>query len=132
MGRLTTETGGASYAETLNDGMGLIRTHTGPGEGVLAIDLCNPFNYLLDRPSPRGGMASAGYHVTFSETAHVSADRYFGEARWVLVRKYSKSAEDFPIEDYLIQGILRVYGPALEQRFRPVAETSHWVLWRRR
>jgi hypothetical protein len=131
MGRLTTETGGAAYAETLNDGMDLIRTHAGPSEGALAIDLCNPFNYLLGRPSPRGGMASAGYHVTFSETAHPSADRYFGEARWVLVRKYSKSAEDFPIEDYLIQGILRVYGPALEQRFRPVAETGHWVLWRR-
>jgi hypothetical protein len=50
----------------------------------------------------------------------------------VLVRKYSQAAGDFPIEDYFIQGLLRVYGPALQQRFRPVAETGHWILWRRK
>ena len=129
---LTTETGGAAYAEALNDGLDLIRTHTEAGDGVMTIDQFNPFNYLLDRPTPRGGMATASYNMTFSDAAHPSAGRFFGDARWVLVRKYSQAAGDFPIEDYFIQGLLRVYGPALQQRFRPVAETGHWILWRRK
>ncbi|MGB7759913.1 MAG: hypothetical protein WBL61_08795 [Bryobacteraceae bacterium] len=130
-GAMTSETGGPAYVEALNDGLDLIRARTEPGAGVLTIDQFNPFNYLLDRPSPRGGMAAASYKNFFSDAAHPSAGRYFGDARYVLVRKYSQSVQDFPTEDYLIQGLLRIYRPALEQRFRPVAETGHWSLWRR-
>jgi hypothetical protein len=132
MARLTTETGGTAYVEAMNDGLNLIRAHTGARDGVLTIDEFNPFNYLLDRPTPRGGMASATYNYMFSDAKHPSADRFFGDAQWVIERKYSRAAEDFPIEDYWVQGLLRVYGPALEQRFRPVEETGHWVLWRRK
>ncbi|MGA2038315.1 MAG: hypothetical protein ABSH42_03480 [Bryobacteraceae bacterium] len=132
LANLTTETGGPAYAETLNDGMDLIRTHAAPGEGVLAIDQFNPFNYLLDRPTPRGGMAIATYYMAFTETAHPSDDRYFGDARWALVRKYSRTAQDFPIEDFEIHGLVKTYQPGLEQRFRLVEETGHWSLWRRK
>ena len=118
--------------ESLNDGLNLIRAHTGAADGVLTIDAFNPFNYLLDRRTPWGGMAAAGYNYTFSDAKHPSADRFFGDAQWVIERKYSRAAEDFPIEDYWVQGLLRVYGPALERRFRPVEETGHWVLWRRK
>jgi hypothetical protein len=128
---LTTETGGPAYAETLNDGMDLIRTYTAPGEGVLAIDQFNPFNYLLDRPTPRGGMAIATYFMAFNATAHPSDDRYFGDAGWALVRKYSRTAQDFSIEDFEIHGLVETYRPGLERRFHRVAETVHWELWRR-
>ncbi|HEY1219421.1 MAG TPA: hypothetical protein VGF03_10820 [Bryobacteraceae bacterium] len=129
---MTSETGGPAYVEVLNDGLELIRTRAEPGVGVMTIDVLNPFNYLLSRPSPRGGMATAVYHLTFSDAAHPSAERFFGDARYVLVRKYSQAVQDFPIEDYLIQGLLRTYQPALEQRFRLVEETGHWSLWRRK
>ena len=129
---MTSESGGAAYVEALNDGLELIRTRTEAGAGVSTIDMFNPFNYLLDRASPRGGMAAAAYNYAFSDAAHPSGEHFFGDARYVLVRKYSKSAQDFPIEDYHIQGLLRTYQPALEQRFRFVEETRHWMLWRRK
>ncbi len=129
---MTSESGGPPYLEALNDGLELIRARTAAGAGVLTIDMFNPFNYLLGRPSPRGGMAAAAYNYAFSDAEHPSAERFFGNAQYVLVRKYSRAAADFPIEDYHIQGLLRTYGPALEERFRPVAETGHWVLWRRK
>jgi len=129
---MTSESGGPAYVEALNDGLELIRTRTEAGAGVSTIDMFNPFNYLLDRPSPRGGMAAAAYNYAFSDAAHPSADRFFGDAQYVLVRKYSRSAQDFPIENYHIQGLLRTYQPMLEQRFRPVEETGHWTLWRRK
>jgi len=129
---MTSESGGPPYAEALNDGLDLIRTRTEPGAGVATIDMFNPFNYLLARPSPRGGMAAAAYNYAFSDAAHPSGERFFGDARYVLVRKYSKSAQDFPIEDYHVEGLLRTYQPTLDQHFRFIEETGHWILWRRK
>jgi len=129
---MTSETGGPAYVEALNDGLRLIRAHAGAGEGVMTMDTLNPFNYLLNRPSPRGGMASAYYSLVFSDRAHPSAERFFGDARYVLLRKYSKTVEDAPIEEYLLDGLRRVYGPALEERFVPVEETAHWIFYRRK
>jgi hypothetical protein len=128
----TSETGGADYVEALNDGLELIRKHTAARDGVMTIDEFNPFDYLLDRPTPEGGMAVAVYDYTFSATAHPSAARFFGDARWVLVRKYGRTFGDFHGEDSEIQSLLRTYRPEFEQRFQPVAETGHWVLWHRK
>ena len=132
MARLTTETGGTAYVEALNDGLNLIRAHAGAADGVLTIDEFNPFNYLLDRRTPRGGMAAVAYNYVYSDAKHPSADRFFGDARWVMERKYSRSADDFVGENFFIWGALHVYGTELERRFRPVAETGHWALWRRK
>lgn len=129
---MTSESGGPAYVEALNDGLDLIRTRTEVGAGVLTIDMFNPFNYLLERPSPVGGMAAASYNMVFSDAEHPSGERFFGDTRYVLMRKYSKAAQDFPIEDYHIQGLLRTYGPMLDRRFRVVEETRHWILWRRK
>jgi hypothetical protein len=129
---MTSESGGPAYAEVLNDGLELIRTRTEPGAGVTTIDMFNPFNYLLGRPSPRGGMAAAAYNYAFSDAAHPGGDRFFGDARYVLVRKYNKSAGDFAIENYHIQGLLRTYQPVLDRDFVPIQETTHWTLWRRK
>lgn len=128
----TSETGGTDYVEALNDGLDLIRTRTAAGDGVMTIDEYNPFDYLLDRPTPVGGMAIAAFDYTFSAAAHPSAARFFGDARWVLVRKYGKTFEDFPGEDSAIQSLVRIYRPEFEQRFQPVEETGHWVLWHRK
>jgi len=127
----TSETGGAGYVEALNDGLDLLRSRTPAGEGVLTIDEFNPFNYLLDRPTPWGGMAVPVYNYTFSDAAHPTAARFFGDARWVLVRKYNRAFEDFQAEDLSIQNLLRTYRPEFERGFHPVAETGHWVLWHR-
>ena len=127
-----TETGGPAYVRTINDGLALLRRHTGPRDGVLTIDMMNPFNYLLDRPSPTGGLAAGAFNYVISDAAHPSPGRWAGNARYVLVRKYSRDVKDYPIENHHIDGIRRIYQPLLDQRFELIEETGHWLLYRKR
>ena len=124
-----TETGGPAYVRAVNDGLALLRRHTGPRDGVLTVDMMNPFNYLLDRPSPTGGLAAGAYNYVISDAAHPSGERWAGNARYVLVRKYDPGLKDYGIENYHIDGIRRIYQPTLDQRFRLLEETSHWILY---
>jgi hypothetical protein len=126
---LTTETGGPAYVWALNDGLELLRRRTSAADGVLAIDMFNPFNYLLGRHSPRGGMAAAAYNYIFSDAVHPTEARFFGDARCVMVRKYSRDAGDFGTEQYHIEGLYRTYRAALEERFTLLEETPHWRLY---
>lgn len=125
-----TETTGADYVEALTDGLALLRRHSGNLDGVLTFDEFNPFNYLLDRPSPRGGFAAAAYNYIFSDAAHPTAERFFGNTRYVMVRKYESENPISP-EANDVLGLMRIYGSALQSHFTIVEETEHWVLWRR-
>jgi hypothetical protein len=127
-----TETGGPAYVRAINDGLALLRRRTGPHDGVLTIDMMNPFNYLLDRPSPTGGLAAGAYNYVISDVAHPSGDRWVGSARYVMVRKYSHEVKDFAVENYHVDGIRRIYQPILDERFRVLDETDHWILYVRR
>jgi hypothetical protein len=129
---MTSETGGRGYVDALNDGMDLIRRDTEINAGALAMDMFDPFNYLLDRHPPRGGIAAAAYNYTFSDAVRPSDSQFFGDARYVMVRKYNAAAQDYEIEAYHLRGLERIYGPALRERFRLVEETAHWSLWQRR
>jgi hypothetical protein len=126
---VTTDTGGPAYQVVLADGISLLIRHTGSQDGVLAMDMLNPFNYLLRRPSPLGGMASATWNYQFSEQAHIPPDIYFGNARFVMQRKYDPKAGDYAIENPNIAGLEQLYGPTLLQRYRLIEETSHWRLY---
>jgi hypothetical protein len=131
-----TETTGAEYVEAVDDGLGLIRRHSTPRDGVLTFDEFNPFNYLLDRPSPTGGFAAAAYNYIFSDAAHPSAERFFGNTRYLMVRKYKKANPDaiendkIEVED--VRALMRIYGRMLQSWYFPVEETDHWVLWEKR
>jgi hypothetical protein len=129
-GSMKTSIMGAEYVEALNDGMALLRRHTGPQDGVLTFDEFNPFNYLLDRPSPRGGFAATAYNYVFCDAAHPTAERFFGDAPYIMVRKYTKQGQD-SVEWGNVLGLMRIYGSALRSHFTAVEETDHWVLWHR-
>lgn len=122
---------GAQYVEAVNDGLELIRRHSGARDGVMTFDEFNPFNYLLDRPSPRGGIAAAAYNYIFSDAAHPTAERFLGDAPYVMVRKYRSDGSDVTENDNVV-ALMRIYGPALQAQFSVVEETEHWVLWRRK
>jgi hypothetical protein len=130
IGERQTETAGAGYVAALNDGVALLRRHSGDRDGVLTFDEFNPFNYLLDRPSPRGGLAAAAYNYIFSDKAHPTAERFFGDTPYVLVRKYKQDGRDM-LESSDVDALMRLYGPALRSHFAMVEETEHWALWRR-
>jgi hypothetical protein len=124
-----TEITGANYVESLNDGIDLLRRHSNR-EGVLTFDEFNPFNYLLDRPSPRGGIAAAAYDYVFCDAAHPTAERFFGNTNYIMVRKYRNPETDV-LETRDVAGLMLIYGSDLRSQFSVVEETEHWVLWRR-
>jgi hypothetical protein len=126
---VTTETGGPGYVVALNDGLDLLRRHTGPRDGVLTLDMFNPFNYLLGRPSPRGGLAAAAFNLVASDRAHPSPERFFGDAKFVMERKYSRSVGDYDIEVVHIERFKRLYQGLLQERFSLIAESEHWLLY---
>ncbi|MCX6627562.1 MAG: hypothetical protein NTW28_08035, partial [Candidatus Solibacter sp.] len=117
------------YVHAINDGLALLRRNTGARDGVLAMDMMNPFNYLLDRPSPTGGLAAGAYNYVVSDAAHPSDERWAGNARYVLVRKYSRGMKDYSVENFHIDGIRRIYQPLLDRRFQVLGETDHWLLY---
>lgn len=127
-----TATDGEEYVAALNEGLALIARRTDAREGVLVFDEFNPFNYLLSRPSPKGGFAAAAYDYVFSDASHPSAKRFFGNTDYIIVRKYKAAAADRPSEGSDVAGLMHLYGRVLEQGFSVVEETAHWVLWRRR
>jgi hypothetical protein len=129
-GARQTETAGAGYVEAVDDGVALLRRHSGDRDGVLTFDEFNPFNYLLDRPSPRGGFAAAAYNYIFSDAAHPTAERFFGDTAYVLVRKYKQGGPDI-LENDDVAALMRLYGSELRSLFTMVEETGHWTLWRR-
>ena len=129
-GEHQSETIGAGYVAAVNDGVALLRRHSGDLDGVLTLDEFNPFNYLLHRPSPRGGFAAAAYNYIFSDAAHPTAERFFGDTPYVMVRKYKQKGSDM-MEGEDVSALMRIYGPALRSNFTVVEETEHWVLWRR-
>lgn len=129
-GPIKTEIMGAEYVQAVNDGMALLRRHSGDRDGVLTFDEFNPFNYLLNRPPPRGGLAAAAYNYIFCDAAHPTAERFFRNAPFVMVRKYQMAANF--VERGNVAALMRIYGPALETDFQVIEETPHWVLWGRR
>jgi hypothetical protein len=126
-GEMRTETAGADYVTALNDGLELIRRHT-DSDGVLTFDEFNPFNYLLGRPPPRGGFAAAAYDYVFCDTAHPAANRFLGNAHYVMVRKYAPDGSDV-LETGDVQGLMSIYGSALRSQYTLVEQTKHWALW---
>jgi hypothetical protein len=126
------KTNGSEYVQSIDEGLELIRRHCEDSDGVLTFDMFNPFNYLLGRTSPRGGFAAAAYDYVYSDAAHPTAERFFGDTSYVLVGKDNGPNVDRASALNNVLGPMRIYGPALRANFKPVAQTQHWVLWRRK
>jgi hypothetical protein len=129
-GTIKSETVGADYVAALNDGLDLLRRHPSH-DGVLTFDEFNPFNYLLNRPSPKGGFAAAAYNYIFCDAAHPATGQFFGNARYVMIRKYEKGDSDV-LETGDVQGLMKIYGSALQSQYTLVEQTRHWDLWQRK
>lgn len=129
VGPVKTAIAGAEYVAAVDDGLALLHRHLPDDAGVLAFDEFNPFNYLMNRPTPRGGIAAAAFDYVFCDAAHPSPKRFFGNTHFVIVRKYHNPLN--VIERADVAALIRIYGPTLRKDFARVGETRHWVLWRR-
>jgi hypothetical protein len=117
---------GSHYVDYVNSGTRLLRENTKPYETVLTMDMMNPFPYTLGRRPAIGGIASAAYNFTLSDTHRPSDNKYFGNADVVMVPKQPSAPSHF------FDGYFRIYKSALHDRFRLAAESQMWYLYRRK
>ncbi|MBU5636419.1 hypothetical protein KOM00_06690 [Geomonas sp. Red69] len=120
------DSNGRRYVESVNDGMRLLRLNSVSSDRVLTMDMMNPFPYALGRPEPRGGMAAIAYNYTFSDSHRPSDQRFFGDADIVMVPKRPAAP------GRMHEGLMRIYQPGLQARFRLAAESNQWFLFRRK
>jgi hypothetical protein len=116
---------GHVYTTYVNDGVALLERETRPEEKILTMDMVNPFPYAMERPPPRGGIAAMAYHYTLGDGHRPSDDAYFGEADIVMVPKRPAS------EDRYYKDFWKAYEPGLLERFKLVAESNWWLMYRR-
>lgn len=117
-----TETSGPVYVRAVNQGLDLLNRYSQPGDGVFALDFFNPFNYLLHRRSPTGGLTTA----SFSAQARPSEARIFGNARILMVRKYSSAYDEGGLSTFR-----QLFHSFIEANFFKVQETDSWILYQR-
>jgi hypothetical protein len=117
---------GRQYVTYVNEGINLLRNNTSMDETVLTMDMVNPFPYALGRRPAVGGIAATAYRYTLSEMYRPSDERYFGTADIVMVPKQPT------LPEWYFDGYYRIYEQGLHDRFRLVAESDMWYLYRRK
>ena len=117
---------GRQYVTYVNEGIYLLRKNTSVDETVLTMDMVNPFPYALGRRPAVGGIAAAAYRYTISDVYRPSDERYFGTADIVMVPKRPALPEVY------FDGFYRIYEPGMRDRFRLVAESDMWYLYKRK
>ncbi len=117
---------GRQYVTYINEGIYLLRKNTSVDETVLTMDMVNPFPYALGHRPAVGGIAAAAYRYTISDMYRPSDERYFGTADVVMVPKRPA------LPAVYFDGFYRIYEPGLHDRFRLVAESNMWYLYKRK
>lgn len=117
---------GSVYTLYVNNGVELLRRYGSPTDKVLTMDMQNPFPYVLGWQPARGGLASTSFNYTVSARFRPSFDKYFGDATVVMMPKHPAQAPQY------IDGFYAIYGPEVEQRFRLVAESDWFRLYKRK
>jgi hypothetical protein len=115
---------GGVYATGVNEGVALLQKYCGPGDRVITFDQYNPFPYALGWRPAWGGMAAAAHYNWFTDEMRPSDDEYFGNATVVLVPK------EPALNRLYYNGFYRLYSPGLAQRYRLVAESGMWWLYK--
>lgn len=116
---------GSMYTTYVNDGAALLERYGKPTDKVLTMDMQNPFPYVLGWMPPRGGLASTSFNYTLSANARPSFDEYFGDSTLVMVPKHPAQNHRY------LDGFRAIYGPEVQKRFRLIAESDWFWLYKR-
>lgn len=114
---------GSNYTTYVNDGAALLRRCCDASDRVLAMDMQNPFPYVLGWRPPRGGMASTNYNNTLSDNFRPSMDEYFGDATVIMIPKHPAVVK--PDRFYAL------YVPEVKRRYHLAVESDWFWLYKR-
>jgi hypothetical protein len=113
------------HARRINDGLELLGGRTSQRSRVYAMDLFNPFPFLLQLPPPRGAPICPHYQRLADDAHHPPAERVFHEVTHVMVPKAPLALDTAAFLE-------RIYGPHLRQHFTHSAESKYWILYVRK
>ena len=116
---------GGNYTSYVNDGVALLHRCCDANDRVLAMDMQNPFPYVLGWRPPRGGLASTAYNYTLSDNFRPSMDEYFGDATVVMVPKRPAM---IPLYG---QRFYETYVPEVKRRYYLEAESDWFWVYKR-
>ena len=117
---------GGYYAETLSDGMNLLKSQSKPNETALALGFHNPFSYLLRRRPAPGGSSYILIGNSISEAHMPPSDWVFDHADLMILPEHEGThrASDQFIQSHYRDDLLRNYVF--------VGESRYWRLYRRK
>jgi hypothetical protein len=116
---------GSNYTTYVNDGVALLHQCCDASDRVLAMDMQNPFPYVLGWRPPRGGLASTAYNYTLSDKFRPSMDEYFGDATVVMIPKHPAM---IPLYG---QRFYETYVPEVKLRYHLAAESDWFWVYKR-
>lgn len=119
LAKLRTEITASEYADTLKDGVALLRNNPVLAGTVETLDLANPFNALLRRRPPRHDNSWNHLGRTFNDAIHLPVSELLGDVDVVMEPKDSTGAEGTAT-------LRRICSSYLRQHFRLAAESAFW------
>jgi hypothetical protein len=108
----------------INDGLELLRRHSGAQDRILAFSYNNPFSFALRRPSPTGDSVWWDDNGSYAPSFHPDPVKVFANVEVVLMPRQE-------VPGSATQRMLKTYGAELARQFQRVAETERWLLYRR-
>ncbi len=116
-----TSNNGRQYVDYVNDGLALLRKNTTDADSVLAIDLFDPFPYLLGRKPVNGGSSVLAYGYLLTNQFRPSDANLIGDATTIMVPKQSAS----------IGRLQQLFKPILKHYYTLDGESRSWLLYKR-
>jgi hypothetical protein len=117
---------GGNYTTYVNDGVALLHRCCDASDRVLAMDMQNPFPYVLGWQPPRGGLASTAYNYTLSDKFRPSMDEYFGDATVIMIPKHPAMIPLYGERFY------ETYVPEVKRRYQLEAESDWFWLYKQK
>jgi hypothetical protein len=116
---------GAAYVATLQDGAEALSGLDRKPNGIVVLDLANPFSMILNAPPPTGDAPWLQWDRTLNASSFIPAETLLAGAEIVMEPKPA------PGSDAPSPQLPSLYGPYIAANFSLVRETEHWKIHRR-
>lgn len=127
--RITAYWPSRDHPDRINDGIELLRQHSGPNDRVITIAFANPFSFALGLPPAHDYYLWRDLNFSFDQNHIVTAKEFFGDASLVMVPRMTDPKLEYTFKT--VEILLQVYGDYLNADFHEVASTDTWLLYRR-
>jgi len=115
---------GAKFVRYTEEGMDLVKAHSGAKESVTGL-IVNPFSYALLRPPSPGG-SNAISSAVVGEKSMPPFLSIVGDVDLIMIPTYPAD------EEYAMKLVLSTYHDTLEREYVVEAQSPHWTLLRKR